>query len=39
VASILQWMCDNLPVALAEVDMSSVATAQPSAEAEVETPV
>ena len=36
VASILQWMGDNLPVALAEVDMSSVATAQPRDEASVE---
>jgi hypothetical protein len=28
VASILQWMGDNLPVELAEVDMSSVASTQ-----------
>lgn len=38
VASILQWIGDNLPVELAEVDMSSVRSIQPE-EAQVETPV
>ncbi len=39
VASILQWMGDNLPVELAEVDMSSVASTQPSGDFHIKTPV
>lgn len=37
VVAILQWMGDNLPVELAEVDMSNLATTQ-SEEVQVETP-
>ena len=37
VVSMLEWMGDNLPVELAEVDMSSVASAQPSIQTQVET--
>lgn len=39
VTLILQWMGENLPVELAEVDTSSVASAQPTEEAQVEAPV
>ena len=39
VTSILQWMGDNLPVELAEVDWSNVASTRPGEEIRVETPV
>jgi len=39
VASVLQWMGDNLPVELAEVDMSGVPAEHAPSQGPVETPV